>query len=220
MKSPQKFEAFLFDLDGTLVDSNGIVERVMEAWCEQNGVSYSEIKDSNHGSRSVDTVAAVAPHLDAKKAAEEIEAGERAGLVDLKEIEGARGFLSQIPQGRWGIATSSYLITAKAKLSAAGIPVPSVLVAADGVREGKPHPEAYLKASKELGYRPEDCLVFEDSETGAQSALNAGCSVLVVGSASVTDHPRIVGRGTNFSEFQMLVDQDGRLGIVVDSTLV
>ena len=40
----QKFEAFLFDLDGTLVDSNGIVERVMEAWCQQNGVSYSEIK--------------------------------------------------------------------------------------------------------------------------------------------------------------------------------
>lgn len=215
----QKFEAFLFDLDGTLVDSNGIIERVMEAWCQQNGVSYSEIKDSNHGSRSVDTVAAVAPHLDAVQAAADIEAGERAELVDLREIEGARSFLSQVPQGRWGIATSSYLLTAKAKLRAASIPIPSVLVAADGVLEGKPHPEAYLKASMELGYRPEDCLVFEDSETGVRSALNAGCRVFVVGSSLVMNESRIVGRGASFSELQLLVDEDGRLEIVLDSTL-
>ena len=214
-----KFEAFLFDLDGTLVDSNGIVDRVMEAWCQQNGVSYSEIKDSNHGSRSVDTVAAVAPHLDAVQAAADIEAGERAELVDLREIEGARSFLSQVPQGRWGIATSSYLLTAKAKLRAASIPIPRVLVAADGVLEGKPHPEAYLKASMELGYRPEDCLVFEDSETGVRSALNAGCRVFVVGSSLVMNEPRIVGRGASFSELQLLVDEDGRLEIVLDSTL-
>ena len=216
----QKFEAFLFDLDGTLVDSNGIVERVMEAWCQQNGVSYSEIKDSNHGSRSVDTVAAVAPHLDAVQAAADIEAGERAELVDLREIEGARSFLSQVPQGRWGIATSSYLLTAKAKLRAASIPIPSVLVAADGVLEGKPHPEAYLKASMELGYRPEDCLVFEDSERGVRSALNAGCRVFAVGSSLVMNESRIVGRGASFSELQLLVDRDGRLEIVLDSTLV
>lgn len=215
----QKFEAFLFDLDGTLVDSNGIVERVMEAWCQQNGVSYSEIKDRSHGSRSVDTVAAVAPHLDAVQAAADIEAEERGELADLREIEGARSFLSQVPQGRWGIATSSYLLTAKAKLRAASIPIPSVLVAADGVLEGKPHPEAYLKASMELGYRPEDCLVFEDSETGVRSALNAGCRVFVVGSSLVMNESRIVGRGASFSELQLLVDEDGRLEIVLDSTL-
>lgn len=161
----------------------------------------------------------MAPHLDAVQAAADIEAGERAELVDLREIEGARSFLSQVPQGRWGIATSSYLLTAKAKLRAASIPIPSVLVAADGVLEGKPHPEAYLKALMELGYRPEDCLVFEDSETGVRSALNAGCRVFVVGSSLVMNESRIVGRGASFSELQLLVDEDGRLEIVLDSTL-
>ena len=71
----------------------------------------------------------------------------------------------------------------------------------------------------ELGYRPEDCLVFEDSETGVRSALNAGCRVFVVGSSLVMNESRIVGRGASFSELQLLVDEDGRLEIVLDSTL-
>lgn len=189
----------------------------MEAWCQENGILFSEIKDSNHGSRSVDTVGAVAPHLDSKKAAEEIETLERAALTDLEEIRGARGFLSQIPYGRWGVATSSYLLTAKAKLSAAGVPVPNVLVGADSVKKGKPHPEAYLMASSKLGFLPEECLVFEDSETGIRSALRAGCSVVVVGGSQDYVDDRIVGSVPSFDDIDLVVHADGRMEVVFSS---
>jgi len=55
-----------------------------------------------------------------------------------------------------------------------------VVITGDAVSRGKPHPEPYLKASRELRVDPADCLAIEDSNTGARSAEAAGCLVLVV----------------------------------------
>ncbi|MCW2752807.1 MAG: Phosphorylated carbohydrates phosphatase [Marmoricola sp.] len=54
------------------------------------------------------------------------------------------------------------------------------VVTGDSVAVGKPHPEPYLRAAAELGVEPSDCLAIEDSNTGAKSAVAAGCTVLVV----------------------------------------
>jgi beta-phosphoglucomutase-like phosphatase (HAD superfamily) len=54
------------------------------------------------------------------------------------------------------------------------------VVTGDGVSQGKPHPEPYLKAAAALGVDPADTLAIEDSNTGARSAEAAGCTVLVV----------------------------------------
>lgn len=56
----------------------------------------------------------------------------------------------------------------------------AAVVTGDTVTVGKPHPEPYLRAAAQLGVRPEDCLAIEDSNTGAKSAVAAGCTVLVV----------------------------------------
>jgi beta-phosphoglucomutase-like phosphatase (HAD superfamily) len=56
----------------------------------------------------------------------------------------------------------------------------SAIVTGDRVEFGKPHPEPYLTAAKELGVAPEDCLAIEDSNTGAKSGVAAGCVVLCV----------------------------------------
>src|SRR5690349_21318890 len=56
----------------------------------------------------------------------------------------------------------------------------ATVVTGDRVTIGKPHPEPYLRAAAELGVDPTDCLAIEDSNTGAKSAVAAGCTVLVV----------------------------------------
>jgi HAD superfamily hydrolase (TIGR01509 family) len=56
----------------------------------------------------------------------------------------------------------------------------AAVVTGDAVLRGKPHPEPYLKASRDLGVDPGECLAIEDSNTGARSAEAAGCTVLVV----------------------------------------
>ena len=171
----QAFKAFIFDLDGTLVDSAAIVERVMRQWCLENGIAYEDVQKSSRSSRTEDTVREIAPHLDAKREGEKVEEAERAALSGLVEVRGAADLLSRLPDERWAVATSSEYATAQAKLTAAGLPVPDVLIGADQVQHGKPHPEAYFSAASGLGFAPADCPVFEDSDTGVKSALSAGC---------------------------------------------
>jgi beta-phosphoglucomutase len=54
------------------------------------------------------------------------------------------------------------------------------LVSADNVNDSKPNPETWLLCAKELGVSPHDCLVFEDSFKGVESALNAGMDCVVI----------------------------------------
>jgi len=63
----------------------------------------------------------------------------------------------------------------------AGIPVPDLIIAAEDISRGKPDPEPYLKAAEILGVNPCECLVFEDAESGIQSATAAGMVVVAIG---------------------------------------
>ena len=72
-----------------------------------------------------------------------------------------------------------------ARLRRAGLPVPPVLVCAEDVTRGKPSPDAYLLAARELGVSPPDCLVVEDAPAGVQAARAAGMTVVGL----TTTHP-------------------------------
>ena len=160
----KSFDAFIFDLDGTLVDTASIVDRVMKEWCAEHEINFEAVS-SSYSSRTVDTVREVAPHLDSSYEAQRIERMERESLINLKEIPGAFRVIKKIKDKPWAVATSSETETAKRKMEAAGLPIPDVLIGADQLNEGKPDPEAYLKASKTLGCLAKDCLAFEDSDT-------------------------------------------------------
>lgn len=66
------------------------------------------------------------------------------------------------------------------KLKVAGLPVPHILVTADDVKQGKPHPSPYLKAAQWLDICPKQCLVFEDAKAGIESGIKAGMPVVQI----------------------------------------
>jgi mannitol-1-/sugar-/sorbitol-6-phosphatase len=206
------FKAIIFDLDGTLVDSSSVVRRVMEAWCLKHNVPLQSVLDVCAGGRTEDTVALVAPHLCAKSEALEIERLESTALDGLTPIPGACRFLEELAAHTWAIVTSSSTLTAKPKLEACGMPVPTVLIAAESVDHGKPHPEPFLKTAAKLRASPEECLVFEDADNGVNSALAAGCSVVIVGDACRIEHPGIVARIASFVEVELSSTGHLRIG--------
>jgi sugar-phosphatase len=78
------------------------------------------------------------------------------------------------------VVTSGTRHLATARLQLAGIPIPKVMVTADDVVDGKPHPEPYLKGAKLLGVNPGECLVVEDAPAGIQSAHAGGMKVIAL----------------------------------------
>nr|WP_319940816.1 HAD-IA family hydrolase [Xenorhabdus sp. psl] len=105
-------------------------------------------------------------------------------LSQVKPISGAVDFIKTIPAGRMAIVTSGAKKISMQSIISAGIPVPDIMVTSEDISRGKPDPEPYLKAAGILGVQPSECLVFEDADSGIQSALAAGMSVIVIGTNS------------------------------------
>ncbi|MEY8567182.1 HAD-IA family hydrolase [Corynebacterium sp.] len=178
--------AILFDIDGTLVDSTPAVNRAWRAWAADHGIDADEVLAVCHGRRSADTIADFLPadRVAAEAAAlEEMEAGDVDGVVALP---GAAELLDSLPASSWAAVTSGSRALMRARLAAAGLPVPEILVAAEDVAEGKPDPQGYRKAAAQLGADPADCLVVEDAPAGLGAGRAAGGRVLAV----ATSHPR------------------------------
>ena len=168
----------LFDLDGVLVDSTRSVDRQWRMWAERKGVDGDKVIAIAHGVRTIEVIKFVAPHLDAEAEVREIESREADDHEGVEIMPGAADLVRSIPEGRWGVVTSGTRPLASARLLFGGLPVPDVLVTANDVVNGKPHPEPYLKGAELLGIRPKDCLVIEDAPAGIQSARKGGMKVI------------------------------------------
>ncbi len=181
---PLTCDAIIFDLDGVLVDSNGIAERHLRAWTERHKVPFDRIATIHHGRTTVETIRLVAPHLNAEVEAGLLEGAEAVDTSGLVAFAGAAQLLAGLPRGRWAIATSGTRRTATIRLAHVGLVAPDVLVTADDVATGKPSPEPYLLAAKRLGVEPTRCIVVEDAPAGVASARAAGARVVGVTSTN------------------------------------
>ncbi|WP_323101430.1 HAD-IA family hydrolase [Intrasporangium sp. YIM S08009] len=173
-------DAILFDIDGTLVDSTAAVERTWRAWAAAHGADAEEILRVCHGRRAEDTIALFLPAEERAAAVEELERLELDDLADTVALPGSGALLSGLEAGRWAAVTSGPRALMQARLRAAGLPEPAVLVTAEDVAVGKPDPEGYLRAAAALGVDARRCLVIEDAPAGVEAGRAAGAAVLAV----------------------------------------
>ena len=172
--------AMLFDLDGVLADSTASVYRAWTTWANRVGLEPAELLPKVHGRRAIDTIRAVRPDVDAQTELDYLIGLETTDNHDVVPIPGARELLSALPPDSWAVVTSGIEAVANARLVAAGIPLPRVMVSAGSVSRGKPDPEGYLRGAKELGVPPESCVVVEDAPAGAAAARTAGMRLLAL----------------------------------------
>jgi sugar-phosphatase len=168
----------LFDMDGILISSIGSVERSWTRWAEMRGVDPEFARKMAHGRRAIETAALLRPDLDSHDELKLIEDIELADGEGLAVLPGVLDLLSALPHDRWTVVTSATERLASQRLAQAGIPLPERLITADDVEQGKPDPAPYLAGAALLCIPAEDCVVFEDAESGTLAGRAAGCTVI------------------------------------------
>lgn len=134
-----------------------------------------------HGIQAVETIRRLAlPGIDPKVEAERITRAEIENVQDVEAIAGAAAFLERLPPNRWAVVTSAPRALAEARMAAAGLPLPGVMVTAEDAERSKPAPDGYLHAAERLQVNASNCLVFEDAPAGIDAGVAAGASLVVV----------------------------------------
>lgn len=181
----------IFDMDGVLIDSNPYHKKSLKSFAKSYGydLNEEELRVKIYGRQNKEWI----PRLfERELSIEEIEkyAVEKESLFqkvykkDVEPLNGLIPFLKVLKEEAVprAIATSAPRMNVDFVFDHTPIGEYFGLVLDDShIKRGKPDPEAYLKASELLGFEPDKCVVFEDSLSGVESARNAGCKIIAVG---------------------------------------
>ncbi|MFD0418965.1 HAD-IA family hydrolase [Streptomyces sp. NPDC127108] len=176
--------ALLLDMDGTLVNSDAVVERCWRQWSAKHGLDADEVMKVVHGRQGYASMALLLPERPmAENHAEnrEMLARETADMDGVVPIPGAPEFMASLAGLPHALVTSADVGLSTGRMAAAGLALPEVRVTAENVGASKPDPEGFLKGAAELGFDPADCVVFEDSGAGIAAGRAAGMRVVGVG---------------------------------------
>jgi beta-phosphoglucomutase-like phosphatase (HAD superfamily) len=208
----RQFKAIIFDLDGVIIDSNPAIIEFWTSWATKEGFILTDqmIREWIYGRKVTATIEGLFSHIsDARK--KEIE--QDGYLFDqTMQPEGITG-INQFIEGltkiyfTMGVATSSHHERMLQMLERVGVADHFVhFVTAHDVNKGKPDPEPYLKMAEKINLSPSKCLVFEDANSGVQSAIAAGMQVIGIGN-KVTKNELLKNGAleviTNFTEIEI-----------------
>jgi sugar-phosphatase len=175
-------DAVLFDMDGTIVDSNALVEQMWSVFAKEEHFDPREVIAFAHGVPSIDTLRRFLPDsVDVEPWFARISRWEQEHFDGVSEVTGAGELLDAMPADAWAVVTSALREPALTRLAAVGFPPPRVLIGANDVARGKPDPEGYLAAAQTLGVDASRCVVFEDTVAGILAARAAGAVPVVMG---------------------------------------
>ncbi|MFC9995282.1 HAD-IA family hydrolase [Nocardia sp. NPDC127526] len=206
--------ALLLDMDGTLVNSDAVVERIWRRWSIEHGLDPEHTLRVAHGRQGYSTMAELLPDRPmAENYAENaaLLAEETTDVEGVVPIAGAPAFMLAIAELPHALVTSADEGLTQARMGAAGLAVPEVRVTAEQVGASKPAPEGFLKGAAELGFSPEECVAFEDSPAGVAAARAAGMRVIGVGPRAAALGPDAHLRDLTHVRVEALAD--GRIGL-------
>ncbi|MEU5805394.1 HAD-IA family hydrolase [Streptomyces sp. NPDC047718] len=184
--------ALLLDMDGTLVNSDAVVERCWREWAVSHGLDPAAALKVVHGRQGYATMAILLPErpMEVNHAENAVMlARETADTEGVVPVGGAAAFMAAIGGLPHALVTSADATLATARMTAAGLPMPEVRVTAECVGASKPDPEGFLKGAAELGVDPADCIVFEDSGAGIAAGHAAGMRVIGIGPRAAEHAP-------------------------------
>ena len=192
--------AVLWDMDGTLVDSEhywlsserSLAAEHQEPWSEQDGLDL--VGMSLYESSKI-IKQKIGSDLEPEQIIQRLTDSVVAKLaVSIPWRPGAQELLRELKKNKIKTALVTMSMGRMAQQVVDQIPFAAfdIIVAGDDVVHGKPHPEPYLKAAELLGVRPEDCIAFEDSISGLHSAEAAG--TLAIGITNIIPIPQKPGR--------------------------
>ncbi|MER6218989.1 HAD-IA family hydrolase [Streptomyces sp900105755] len=208
--------ALLLDMDGTLVNSDAVVERIWRRWSERHGLDGDEVMKVVHGRQGHASMAVLLPDRPMKQNLADnarMLAEETADVEGVVEVPGAAAFLASLQGLPHALVTSADVALSTVRMAAAGLPLPAVRVTAESVGASKPDPEGFLKGAAELGVAPADCVVFEDSGAGIAAGRAAGMRVVGVGARAGVHGPDAVVR--DLTQVRVEATADGSIRVHV-----
>ncbi|WP_112470560.1 HAD-IA family hydrolase [Streptomyces triticisoli] len=208
--------ALLLDMDGTLVNSDAVVERVWRRWADRHGLDGDEVMKVVHGRQGHASMALLLPNRPKEQNLAEnarMLAEETSDMDGVVPIPGAPEFLAGLRGLPHALVTSADVDLSTARMAAAGLPLPDARITAESVGASKPDPEGFLKGAAELGVAPADCVVFEDSGAGIAAGRAAGMRVIGVGPRAGFHRPDAVVRDLTGVRVQAAGDGTIRLHV-------
>ena len=206
-----KYKAFLFDLNGTMIDD---MPYHVKAWHTivtglGSDITFERMKDECYGKNS-ELLERIFPERFSEQEKNQLGFAKEKRYQEefkphLKLFPGLSEFLEKSYQDGIKMAIGSAAIMYNIDFVLDGLNIRhyfDAIVSADDVEFSKPHPETYLKGARQLGIEPEKCLVFEDNPKGVEAAENAGMDSFVITSIhSIEEFPdsqRIIGYSDDY----------------------
>jgi beta-phosphoglucomutase len=182
-------KAFLFDLNGTMIDDMQYHYIVWHKVLNDLGanISLEKTKEQSYG-KNVEMLERIFParFTDEEKSKigfEKEKAYQQIYTPHIKLIDGLNDFLQEAKSKQIKMAIGSAAIQFNIDFVLDALSIRhyfDAIISADDVKESKPNAETFLKCAAALGVRPNECIVFEDVPKGVESAQNAGMNCVVI----------------------------------------
>ncbi|MEP6675652.1 MAG: HAD family phosphatase [Ferruginibacter sp.] len=207
----KKYKAFLFDLNGTIIDDMAFHIRAWHKIVNELGahLSLDQVKEECYG-KNHDLIERVFPGRFTYEemnlmSFEKEKQYQHEFMPQLKLIDGLDNFLAVTHDHHIKMAIGSAAIMFNINFVLDGLNIRHYfdgIVSADDVHHSKPDPETFIRAAALLNVDPADCLVFEDAPKGVEAALGAGMDAVVITTMHIKEefegYPNIIGFINNY----------------------